>query len=412
LFDKYIDLNLLKLLKIPDDRFRLLTFIGHFSRYTVADVSPKILQLFLLPIYSRLISADGYGLLQLGLIVNVLVPIVLNLSQEKILYKTYDADARESDVIFGKVLNNIILSNLIFTVPIFILVQLYFQSLFISVLIIFSSVCTALSTPVTTKLVLDQNSRKLSKYVLLESVGFNLSLITTAYFAPEWIEIVFVFKGCFWGFVLLSNFPRNYNFKLHHDSKILKWSIPLLFVSLSAWSMGFLDRIMLKNVGLSMVASYSIVYRYSEILTFISSVYNKTVEAKVNSMIREKSDNQLVPLVLFIVLLCIAAGLLFWSRGLFELLINPEYNVNFDILGYLLIGIMLYQVSGWLNRYFYHWDLNWYLTAVTLVGALIAILSLSFLIPSYGLVGAAMSTCITYFMLFLLKGIVLFMVKK
>jgi len=192
-------------------------------------------------------------------------------------------------------------------------------------------------------------------------------------------------------------------------TKSLGFSTPLIFGALSAMGLNMADRYIINYYNSEIeVANYTVAYTIASILMAFFLACNKwwqkfMLEALSRNDIKiiEKKFRSYLGLILLV-----AFGIFILRRHLLLFLSNETYLVVIDIIPVLLLSMFFYFLySILINIPFYHKK-----TKIQVLPAFIAFsanLILNFwLIPRYGYKVAAYTTCLSYFLEFLLMYLI------
>ncbi len=187
--------------------------------------------------------------------------------------------------------------------------------------------------------------------------------------------------------------------------KLLKFGYPFIFVGLAYWLFGMIDRWMLafmtttENVGL-----FSIAYRFSSILFFVSTAFGQAWSPVSMKIMRDYPNNYRkiygdVLIVLICILLFFAMILALFSGEIISLVMPLKYNqsasplivLSFAILTQATLQITAIGISIEKKTHLF--------VQLTWIAALINLTLNWILIKSLGLIGSAYATLISNFFL-------------
>jgi O-antigen/teichoic acid export membrane protein len=160
------------------------------------------------------------------------------------------------------------------------------------------------------------------------------------------------------------------------------------------------------------VGIYSVAVNFGEKLSIFSQSISSVLLPRVASMSEDSDKNYITSIIsksMLIFITILSIGVFFLSDFIFQLLLAEDYNDYIEsvrVLNFLLPGLALLSIEKLLSN-----DLaargkpevNMYLSFVNVI----VNVSISFiLIPTYGVIGAAVATSITYIISFALKVII------
>lgn len=189
--------------------------------------------------------------------------------------------------------------------------------------------------------------------------------------------------------------------------QLLIFGAPLLLFDLSSLVNGSADRFLISHFsGSAQVGIYSVGYNFATYVQGIITaplwmtifpIYTKIWEtdgpAKTTEFLNAFLNYYLALAILVI------AGVTVTSRELITLLASAKYAAAASVTPLVIAGVMLYGTTHITAAGFYLAKRTKTIAVLTLGCALVNILLNLFLIPSYGILGAAYATVISYFIL-------------
>lgn len=184
-------------------------------------------------------------------------------------------------------------------------------------------------------------------------------------------------------------------------AKYLKFAGPLMAMALWAWINNYFDRyaleyfLSIKDVGVYN-ASYSVGSKLFLILSPIFTILiTPTVFGKKSS--KEKKRRMLTYSLFYIVVAIPILTITYFSSELIGgILLSEKYNEGFLIIFWIALAFFMFTLAQFFELYFYS-ELK---TKIILIGnilsAIINIVLNIVLIPKYGILGAALATCIGF----------------
>lgn len=200
-------------------------------------------------------------------------------------------------------------------------------------------------------------------------------------------------------FVIRGDLSRSFSrFQL---SRMLRYGVPLIPTALALWGLAFLDRIMLSRLSnLDEVGQYAIANRVASVLTLAVVAFTTAVGPQLFALY--SSDRQLEKFIRARVLTYLTVVLCFGGLWLalfaqqIVRIVAPGYDQAYQAVGLLLLSIVLFGASGLTMAGISYTRRSTYF-AVGAGLALIIHVGVNFaLIPSIGMLGAAVSTLAAY----------------
>jgi len=385
--------------------------------YSIPTFFSRGLSFLLIPLYTRVLSPEDYGTLDLLLVFASFVNVTVALEVSQGVARFYRSESSaESKVAYAS-------SGLWFTVfcyGLFLAVSLYFSEKLATFVMGDVSKETAFRIGVIYiffngiyQLIANQARWELksSKYAL---ISFVMSLLTAmvsvylAYFLVWGLHGLLIgltlgsVGGLFTGLWLLRN-----SFKPRLDIQRLKqmllFSSPLVLSGISVIVSTYIDRVMISHyLSISDVGIYGIAFRLASVIGLLITGFRMAFLPLVYKNFESPETPQEISSVfrIFIALYLVIFFLLsVFSREIIVLMTTKEFYEASHLVPILVPAIMLSQM------YFFAPGIgiakkSHYLIWINLVGALLNTFLNWFLIPYMGVIGAAIATLIGYICIF------------
>lgn len=179
----------------------------------------------------------------------------------------------------------------------------------------------------------------------------------------------------------------------------IKYSLPILPHNLSGWTMNMVDKLMLNNLNsLSAVALFDVGAQIGKVVNLISLGVNSAYSPWFFEQVRNNPDNKnlIVSVTNKIILLyaVVAISVSWLSPEILEIISKPEYHESWRVVPFIATAFV---INGFYFTYsnVFFLEKTKYLPFLTIIGA-VTNLGLNFyLIPKYGIYGAAYSSLAT-----------------
>ncbi len=232
-------------------------------------------------------------------------------------------------------------------------------------------------------------------------------LKTNPLFSWLWIEgygagYFFIANVLSSGFALIMVLFSVGRLKLSIDKrllqKVLLFSVPLFIGGLAGTANEFMDRflvryLMPKDIALEQLGIYSATLKLTAIMVIFTQMYRYAAEplflAKLKS--EEFKDNNAIVTLLFIVVSIIIFLFITLFLDIFQYIVAPEFREALDIVPLLLISSILLGVLLNLNFWYKYVEKTYFAIIITIIGFAVSISLNIILIPSIGLMGAALA---------------------
>lgn len=391
--------------------------------YTIGAIIPQAVGFLLLPVMTRYLTPEEYGITSSMGTLSVILIIFLTLAIERSIYRLYyDYKTTEEKRNFlGTISISLFIISTFIVLTLFILhdyVGLVFRSIPVFPYYSYAILTTYFSVFGMVPLIYYMVTEQAKKFFLLSLGLFLLHASLTVWFVV----------GFRWGaagqlgahlvanlsFVPLYAFllKRIVNFKL--DLQMLKrglsFSLPLIPTLLSAWILSLSDRIFIERYfTLHDVGIYSLGYQIALVVTVIVGGIHKAYtpfffrlansEDQKNS--REKLYNTNTVYILVVILTVFLIS--FFSKEIVTLMMHHRYLEAYKIIPLITFGYLFSLTAGIPGLYIQQEKRTKAFMYLTLCSAGINILLNFLLVPQYGAYGAAYATVISFAILLIAK---------
>ncbi|MBQ0084323.1 MAG: oligosaccharide flippase family protein [Clostridiales bacterium] len=199
----------------------------------------------------------------------------------------------------------------------------------------------------------------------------------------------------------------------HLDKKLtrvmIRFALPLMPTSLLWWVVNVSDRYYVKYmVGDAANGLYAVAYKVPTILTLVATIFldawqlsavseNKTIDKNkfYSDVVKTFGGGVFVA----------GSGLILFAKFITYILLDPSYYESWRFIPVLLTATVFSCFVTFLGNVYLAQSRNVATLVTTVVGAAANLLLNYFLILRYGAQGAAIATCISYFIVFLIRAI-------
>lgn len=219
-------------------------------------------------------------------------------------------------------------------------------------------------------------------------------------------------------YILIKELGLNFDFDFSYLKMGLVYSSPLIFHSLGGYIISFSDRfIILHFLGLDEVGLYAVAYQVGMVMSFISNSFNQAWTPFLFSKLKEgnkKTLNQInkINFIYFLVMIILAFIIYLFVPIIYDVFIGEAFAVSPMIIFWVLLGYVFNGMYKMLVNYMFFYKMTKHLAGITIFAAIINIIFCFYLVPSYGIIGAAISTTISFSMMFILVFIVYLNLSK
>jgi len=390
-------------------------FLRNTSFYFIGNLISKAFVFITIPIFTRLLTPDQYGLVTIYLSLSSIFFILIPLNLQTSIRQKYLKDTSDYAVFLGTL-------------------QITFLFLFIIKLTVFhflrEIICDFFKISSTiywyafvTAIIMVINETYL-RYLLAKNESKSYSIVNILKGAMELafsIGLIYVFQsekylgrinGHILGFLIISLYCfykiynlSSYKFRLDHLKFSILFSVPLIPHFISQFVLGQFDRLIINQlIGQYETGLYAVAYNVGSILQIIVMSSNNAWIPEFYGLLK-KNMYQTLKYKLYSytkIILFIALCLTFFSKEILFLLADPKYFDALEIVPIIFLsGLLLFYYTVYANYSFYEGK-TLYISIGTLFAGSVNVVLNYWLIPKYGYIIAAYTTLTSYLLLLIL----------
>ncbi|MFC2092090.1 lipopolysaccharide biosynthesis protein [Elusimicrobiota bacterium] len=394
--------------------------------YTFGNILPHAVGFLLLPVYSRYLAPDEYGIVSSMTVLTTLFAVFFSLCMERSIYRLYfDYDDKQSKKDYlGTIFTSTIINSIVLMLLIFFLrkyVGNIFKSIEFSPYYVYAILICFFSLFANIPRIYYQVEERAKKFVMLSVGQFLLTTVIVIIFvcylrkgAVGQLEAVLLSWVIMLPVYLVVTFKiTNFTIKKHILVNVLTYSFPLIPTIAASWAINMSNRIFIERYfDMSEVGIYSLGAKLATVgLILISGFdmayspyfFRKANEAgdQTNSKkILERSNNLYIAVMLTLVFV-----IALFSRELVVLLIDHKYIKAYMITRLILLAYFFLGLSGIVSRSLLQHKKTKQTMYIALIMAAFNVVMNFILIPIFGMYGAAYSTCMTFMIGFTIQYI-------
>ncbi|MEV4883000.1 oligosaccharide flippase family protein [Chitinophaga ginsengisegetis] len=384
--------------------------LGATFFYSLGEIIPRILAFLLLPILTRYLSAEEYGINSYITSVMTFVFVIAALSLNTYVLRNYflesDDDARKKLV--GNIFATICLFNVVLLLIELLLIPLalktfdvkipFYPFFLLGVVNNFFDVISIIPLVLyrvkgnTKGFFILSTSRIVFQYVLtyILVVLFKQGLIGTFY-ARLLVNLPF---GVLY-FIIISRYaPIRFNYKRFRDA--LTFSLPLIPGSISYLIFSISDRIILERfVGLAEIGIYSVAVTITLALNVVIQALYKTIEPLLfKAYTTPDFLNVNAKMYKYYLLLVYTGGfgISIFSKEIFHFVGSRAFQVGANIVPAMVLSVILSGVTLYLNTVLVAEGRQKIISVAIVVSAIVSIMLNFLLIPHMGYYGAVVAS--------------------
>ena len=382
--------------------------------FALGNIATKLITFFLVPLYTNILSTAEYGTVDLiNTLCTVLAPIlILNIS-EAVMRFALDKDAdKEKIMSIGlTVLGGAIIVGCI----LFPIVPLFQEIAPYTIYIYLYTITLGASQLFQCYL---RGQERLVHYSIGSIIHTFLIAVLNILFLAVWHKGI---KGYFAAYILsnvataiygyfagnVRQVIKRFGFDVRLAKAMAKYSVVLIPNTFMWWIMNSSDRVMVTSmIGVAANGIYAVSYKLPTLISTITGIFN---QAWSYSAIREDGSddeneyNNKVFIGLLSTVMLFGIGMLAVIKPFLGIYVGKDYFEAWKYTPFLIVGCVYLTLATFMSTsYTVHKDSFGFLFSATF-GAVLNIILNFILIPSIGVYGAALATCISYIAVFIFR---------
>ena len=385
--------------------------------YGIVQILQGAIGFFLLPIYTRFLTPNDYGIVSIVTSVTGFLGMFyllgLNGAISKYYYE-YQDDESQFKKFIGTIITIILIISLVLTIFLFgthhFLLDKFIKGIDFYPYMAIGLLTVGFSTIFPIYQGLLQMQHRAEKYAIQQFTTFLVTLILNIVFiviikvgaiGPLLSAFIVSLITFTYAVVVFTKFT---SWKV--DKKImvksLKYAMPLVPHTLAGWISNLADRIILNNLkSTSLVGIYNIGYQFGNIINMVAGAVNSAFIPWFFSIMKDsKNDrNQIYKFgTAFILLYSLGAlWLSILSPYILKIMVHKNFFGAVDCIPYIAFayvfnGVYYFFVSG----LFYNEAGTKYIFIASTISAAVNIILNFLLIPKYEIIGASLATLISF----------------
>lgn len=389
--------------------------LGHFKNYFSAEIALKAIGFISIPVMTRILSPEDYGILNLFTSYLGIFTVLFTLNVYVAVGRYFYENAADFKFFFGTTILllfiTISLSSLLilfFSDEITELLELpeglvyYFIPLVVFAVIM--SMFVQIYQPLKKSKTISKINIANAAMIFVMSVLFIINLNSDKYLGAIYSYLV---VGSFSSIYLLYKLKNYLSLNLNRKAVkyILSYSIPLIPYALSSIILAQFDRIMINGYeGSESVGLYSFAYNVGMLLAVFHSALNSAWIPYYYQYMGEKKYIQHDKDIGFILQLIVLAAvfLSFFGKEIGLILSAESFHSSLDIVPVIVLSYFFFSIYYVYSRNFEYFKKTVISSVVVLVCGIINILLNMYAFPIYGYKSAAITTLISYMLMALL----------
>lgn len=378
----------------------------------VGNVGPRLISFILMPFYTFWLSESDFGIQDIISVYSILViPFITLGLYEAVFVFPKGKDKQKQSLYFSASLIVITLAELLLGLFFIIIPTQYLQKILPDRLFDYSTVLFWLIIIESFQRVLQSFTRGIDRMKVYSMTGIVYSvvmLLLALYLIPKWglngywcSLIVADLSSVLYTFISIKGW--NYLCFVPNWKVILKemlfFSLPLVPNATMWWIINSINRpILIDNVGLDGVGLYAVAGKFPSIINIIFSIFFSAFQISALEEFYDKDFKKFYTNVfkaIFCIQIIITGIFEIFGEILFKIFIDDKFFSATYYLPILCVGVVISNIACYVGVSFTVVKQTKYFLYSTLIGAIIAIVANTFLIPAFGIMGACLSIIIS-----------------
>jgi O-antigen/teichoic acid export membrane protein len=248
------------------------------------------------------------------------------------------------------------------------------------------------------------------------NLGFTLSFVLLLHLGSEGRVYSVVLTSVIAGLVSYFTLRKDNLFLLEYNSQDIKgalsFGVPLIPHVLGGFLLLSVDRLVInKELGLDMTGIYMVAVSLGSALNIIFNSINKAYSPWLFGQLKENDQKKKIAIVkntyIYIVCLMLMSLLAFFiAPPILKLIVGEKFHLAAEVLPTIVIGQVFLGMYFMVTNYIFYVKKTKYLSYITISSGAINVALLLFLIPYYGINGAAFAFLIASLWQFICTWIV------
>ena len=393
------------------------SLLSNTAIFAVGTFSARILGFLLVPLYTYALAPDQFGTASLIIDTsNLILPVMYLGIADAIIRFGLERAVKKSDV-FTTGFLTIVLGFAVFLmfIPLMLRIELISQYTMLVYLYVLASAMRTLMTFFIRSMGYVRIFALDGIITTLTTAGFNILFLLPLDMGVEGRVLATVLADSLsaisiFFFMRLYRYLKLRSFDRSVALSMLRYSVPLVPAAIMWWITNLSDRYFISYmVGLHYNGIYTVAYMIPMIIIYVSAIFIQAWQISAFSETSPEETRRFFTTVFrcyYTFIFLAVSGLMLLSRPMVRLLTtNPEFYVAWRYVPFLLIAVAFSCFVTFYGTVYNVVKQNAMVTITTAVGAVLNIALNFLLIPIWGPQGAAVSTFVSFFCVFLLRVI-------
>jgi len=390
------------------------TLLGHTLIYGLGNYGIKVVGFLLIPLYTRYLSTEDYGLMSLVSLYTQALFILVNMGQSTSVFRFYyehDSDEERDKVIASSLWILVLFSLPIAAIPLLrpgVISGWLLNDSAYSYLIVIATLAVLCKVVLRMPFQMMRAGDESKKYALWSVARNGLTTLLAVVFIVVFsMKVEGVILSQFVGeFVmcLILTWPALRAFKagFHWDGikDQMIYGLPLVPAGVAAFGLDLMDRWFIKHYySVSEVGIYSLGYRFGEIMTFVVTAFQLSWPQFIFQHKKQPDAPQLYAQMgtyYAAFLMTLWLGLSVFADDLIHMMATPDFYAAASVVPIIAFALVLDGMTFMVKIGILITKKTYYRTVTIFIAAGAAIILNWLLIPPFGIMGAAWATLLGF----------------
>ncbi|MBI59952.1 polysaccharide biosynthesis protein [bacterium] len=390
-------------------------FFKNIFIYFFSDVFNKALPFLLLPILTRYLSSEDYGIIaNYSILLSLSIVFISMNTQGSVEVVFFHITKNKLKKYIGNIFLIISILSLVFLIFYLIFGSMFSKLTMISIEWLIASVFICLAQIINLiNLILwrvEKNAKNYSLFEILQNIfNFSLTLLFIIALKMNWegrllaIAISNIFFGLI-SFYLIFKVREYLTFNYNKDTinDALSYGIPLVPHSLATWIKTGLDRLFITYlVGVGATGIYSVGYQLGMVIMIIATALYKAWLPELYGMLKDMTNDKkkqviFITYAYFIGIIILTIFLYFILNLFIDLFIGKDFSESKIVILFILIAYAFDSMYFAVVPYLFYFKKTKVISSITITTSFIHAPVSYLLIMKYGIQGATYASAITF----------------
>lgn len=385
---------------------------------SVGQIVPKLIAIFILPLLTTFLTKKDYGLYELTLsVASFAIPLLSVQIQQGVFRFLLDQDTDKKAIITTS-FSFIVVVFFVYAIPIIIAWTVYSTDVILAVVFFGSYLAEVL---------LNWSGQVMRG--LGDNIGYSIAYIIYSVVYIVSLVIILIAKSFLnakdVAFAMICAYLMAFLFSIYKAKiisycnikcihieilkKLLGYSAPMVISSIALWVVNLSDRFFVSGIlGIEMTAMYSVANKIPNLFNSIYNIFNLAWTENTSKLTRGEKNSGYYSeffkdfyriMVGMIIILTTASPLLF------RILINSRYADGYWLMSWLFVGVFFSSLVSFFGSIYVGEKRTKDVGISSAVGAVINVLINLFFMKKCGIIIAAISTIVSYFIICVYRAI-------